>query len=339
MKHLSYWIYFSLNRAVLLLFTLLLLSASTLSEASDKGIYQKPKSADYGLEEVTLIIGVPLDYEERGIQLPDRNECEPNGSQAELCSVFRYGNEYQLLDWIENAQIDGAYLSSVSLQLMEGFSENEFKDHFYVFSAEDEQGYHTVLSAHQGEVLLSDPMGRYKSYLNDLKSGANSQRALLNFRSHLDPSFLSLYKVTQQWVDKNIKKNSDRENLWLSLIDNLQFGESGFSFPSQSNDQIIFSGGITQNCDDQSSRFCFETDKPEHNFLLVRKQAFSEVKSPSLFGLKNFRTVREKIDFKKLCSDEHGTERGLEHVCQFIVDNYKHYKYGANIKRYFRFPL
>ena len=339
MMHLGCWTDFSLNKTLLLFCTLLLLSTTTLSEASDQGIYLAPKSADHGLEKATLIIGVPHDYKERGIQLSDLNECETNGGRERLCKVFRYGNEYQLLDWIENAQIDGAYLSSISLQLMSGFSEKEFKDHFYVFSDDGEHGYHTVLSAHQGGALLSDPKEKYEAYLSDLKSGETNQNAQINFRSHLDPSFLALYKVTQQWIDEKVTGNADKERLWSSLIDSLQFGELGVSAALKNNDQLIFSGDISQNCENQSSIACFKAAEPEHNFLLVRKQALSEEKSPSLFGLINIQGGHEKIDFKKLCSDGNGSKKGLAHVCQFVGDNYKHYKHGANVKRYFRFKI
>lgn len=337
--HLSYWINFSLNKTFLFFFIFLLLSVSTLSEASVQGIYLAPKSADHGLEKVTLIIGVPHDYKERGIVLPVQGRCESNGSGEKLCKVYRYGNEYQLLDWIENAQIDGAYLSSVSLQLINGFSENEFKDHFYVFSAEGEYGYHAVLSSHQGDISLPEPDKRYIAYLNDLSSGKDKQNVQISFRSHLDPSFVSLYKVTQKWIDENIKENAEKERLWVSLINSLQFGESRGFTASESNGQLVFSGSIKQNCDNQSLWFCFEDKKTEHNYLVVRKQALSEKKSPSLFGLTKIQELQEHIDFKALCSNGHGAENGLKHVCQFITDNYKHYKYGANIKRYFRFKI
>ncbi len=307
------------------------------SIAFDEGIYVAPKQVTLERQRATITIGVPDSYRQRGIDLPEGEECEDVGEDSEVCKVYRFGNDYQLLDWLENARIDGAYVSSVMLQLLHNYSRQRFRDHFRAIRLNKSRDYFAVLSATQDGRPVGEPLQYYFSYLESQWNAHENLNGRFRFRSHLDPSLLALYLRTKQWMLDN---TADREQgirnnrqTWQFLIAGLEFGDVYDRMPPVNDAPVIFQGGVETDCNHPLLWTCLDT-QPVDDYLVLRSQVPS-VKLPD--GVED-----EQEDWESNVDEWFRTapdELGLDPVRRFVRMNYRSKRFGATIKRYFRFTI
>ena len=324
----------SVGRLVILLLLMLLPNIGSSAEESFKQIQLVPKQAIGSEENIELVIGVPHDYRQRGIKL-QQPPCKLI-NRRKICLRYAFGTRYQILDWIETAQIQGAYISRISLHLMHRLAQKNFDAYFRLFTVVKHNRYYPELTASRNGNPLNNPLDAYYKVLSALTTGDAPPEFSLEFDTHLDASLFAMYQVTKKWLLDNPPDTDGGEHLWTKLIDGLNF--MGIRDGNAAADKLIFSGKVTASCRDSAQVKCLD-EAGTSDYLVLRKQALGQKPTTEIFG----KHISPNDDGYGSDSDawiaDPGNKLALQPVRAFFARNYLSYRHGSGSSRYFRFKL
>lgn len=301
-----------------------------------------PKSAIFSGKEVTITIGLSHSYASIYSESPNlRLNClYVEGAERRFCATYVFGNDFQLLDWLENGLIDGAVVSPLTLKFLHTSDRQPFKDHFIVarydaFAKKSLANYHIGLSAPQSGDAQKTPLERYQGYLKGLLTDPPVPVNKITIDSHLSPALGLFLVTTNNWLKKQSSSAKQRDQFWRRLFQQTVFT---LSRPTV-NDTNVFSFRSAQ--DSRPSNTYLFSASPVRDYLILRRQAVSEIPLSKFRVLPDDETIGETYqqivpDYLPIPKKELSLPTSLK---KFINDNFTHHQMGSQVRRYFRFTI
>lgn len=175
-------------------------------------------------------IGAPRFYKDTFDQLVDDDkDLALQAAEWTVCPAFSYGNDYQLLDWLENGQIDAAILSEFSAAVLIAGAPDSESPFYYIA---DEWPFATgSLRTHGVSLTLSsgvsDPQttkNSFDSLLKETATGSNKSVGKLLVDSHLSSTFpVLLSYVAERAEFLGIDLDANDGGFWRSFFTSLEF--------------------------------------------------------------------------------------------------------------------
>ena len=95
------------------------------------------------------------------------------------CPAFSYGNDYQLLDWLENGKIDAAIMSEFSAAVLQAGAPDRDSPFYYIadqwpFTAGELRTYGVTLELSSGETNPQNIRSRFRSGMDRAQTSGKS---------------------------------------------------------------------------------------------------------------------------------------------------------------------
>jgi predicted acylesterase/phospholipase RssA len=147
------------------------------------------------------------------------------GIEPTQCHAITTGNEYQLIDWLENGVIDAALLSPFAADLVMQSSTDEALKLFQAtralpFNGLETRAYKVGVEILEDGVRSIEPRAKLDEIL--LAAQAGSTPALIEASSHLDQGFIAFLAYAEERIAA--LKPANRQALWGALLGALRFG-------------------------------------------------------------------------------------------------------------------
>ncbi len=303
-----------------------------------------PKSAIPSGAEVTITIGLPSTY--RAVYGPTpnaRSNCiGANQTRTRLCARYVFGNDFQLLDWLENGRIDGAIVTPLTLKVLHTSGPQPFALHFVLarfdaFANRNLASYHLGLSAKHNSALSTDPLARYHSHLEALMTGNSAPAFKVYIDSHLSPALGLLLTSSGDWLRAQSPSPEQSNQLWRRLLARIVFALPHPEIQAGT----VFNVRVTESC--ASSKIQCLTETPVRDYLLLRSAAIPESFLPRFRVLQNDDPAAIRETYRNVVPDYLPTpnhdEPSATSLRTFIKDNFTPHQIGSQVRRYFRFTI
>ncbi len=175
-------------------------------------------------------IGAPRAYKDVFEQLiADDEPLIPQAAGRKVCPAFSYGNDYQLLDWLENGQIDAAILSEFGAAVVKAGAPDSDSPFYYIadkwpFASGELRKHGVTLELSGGE---SDPQvtrSKFDMLLKEIGTESNTNARKILVDSHLSSTFpVLLSYVADRAEFLNIDVDAENGRFWTSFFSVLEF--------------------------------------------------------------------------------------------------------------------
>ena len=251
------------------------------------------------------------------------------------CQAFATGNEYQLLDWLENGALDAAILSPFAARLAMRSSGNPTLELFQAtrslpFKGGEMPAYRVGLEIAEEGAPSTEPARKFDDLI--LAAAGDKQDAVIDARSHLDQGFIALLAYTEQRVDALGPEKQPA--LWRNLLGTLRFVDA----PAQDNPASIAVRVRTLTADEDAGPGWLDLTGTEalSDVLVYNTRLTSllwEAPPPNASLVASRGTVGRWLD--GLRPDPAAPDVLLE----FVHDNYRAAHAGSRQHRHFRFTV
>ena len=303
-----------------------------------------PKNAIPLGKAVNITIGLPHNYAATYGNTPNRSShcLDLFRSGTRLCARYVFGNDFQLLDWLENGRIDGAVVAPLALKILHTSDRQPFTQHFVIarhdaFTDHNLASYHLGLSAYENGALQSEPRERYHAYLEALLTDTSALADKIILDSHLSPALGLFLSATHDWLQGQSATDEQQEQFWKRLFKRMVFA---LSRPTTS-DATTFAVRATENCDAPTTH-CLSASAV-HDYLLLRRQVAQETLPPEFDALPHDKPTLISDTYQHIVPDylpmpPKGASLQAP-LKAFIEHNYTPHQVGSQVRRYFRFTI
>ncbi len=268
----------------------------------------------------------------------------PATSGAQVCGAIAWGNEYELLSWLENGGVQAAVLPAFVVDVMRADDPTKFERDYFRFPAQAL----TSVPPRVREINLEDGKGvpiaaaheRLQRFYADLRTQARPNASLpsatIQLPNHLSGAVKFLITDAASWASGQNLTGDARDAFFASLINSIHFS---FSTPCGVDNAQPDALRIVEKVRpaDQPDRAL--ATLPEDT-LLVRRQVL--LSAPALVDLvSKARSPASSASpsiglFAPMPQDEKQIGKA---VTAFRDANYRLYQVGESSRRYFRFTL
>jgi len=228
----------------------------------------------------TVRIALPQSYETQNLTC----NMFKNDDNSKNCAKFTMGNDYQVLEWLQNGKVDGAVVSSLMLDLLrrdywEKKNGNEFSRHFIVLDEGDFNGL--ALQAHRYRLQATNQSLQtkeaFEQFLNELLTSSSSHNKRLYLPSHLSPALPQLFEYANKWLSNHSKaKNKD---FWERFLNQIGFYIYNKKLESLKKSKAeIFIITAAENCSDNMQSICLG-ESASKDTLVLRRHAIPNYES------------------------------------------------------------
>lgn len=278
-----------------------------------------------------------------------QNEAVP-GVKAEVCGAVAWGNEYELLSWLENGGVQAAVLPSFVVEVMRSDDPAKFARDFFQFPARSL----TNVPERIREIVVQDGTGgpvsnapeRLREFYAELlaqatvKPGPMPAVSTIQLPNHLSGGVKFLLTDAERWAGSRDLKSNEREAFFSQLINAIHFS---FSAPCGADNTPTDALRLVEQVRTKDSRAEQQVGVvailPEDT-LVVRRQVLlsatalaplvSQAESPGP-------AVSQSVGLFASTVEE---EQKLGTAVTRLRDtNYRRYQVGQASRRYFRFTL
>jgi len=294
-------------------------------------------------KEAVITIGLPNDYAAIYARQAEQgaNCVEPLKPGARLCARYVFGNDFQLLDWLENGHIDGAVAGPITLKLLHLSDRQPFRDHFVV-AAYDAFAKHQPLTRHieVGSTNPDTPQNvarqNFHAFLQALMTASSSPASSVVIDSQLSPAMGVFLLETGSWLKNISATEKQQQQLWQRLLQRIRFSLS----QAAEMDAGDFLFHVTEHC--PASRADCADMPVTRDYLLLRRQALPEKLFPAFQVVANEESVISSLyqdlvpKYLPASSDQQEVPAAL---ADFVRNNYAPQQVGSQVRRYFRFTI
>jgi hypothetical protein len=263
--------------------------------------------------------------------------CASLTADKELCVRFVVGNDYQVLQWFQNGQADGAVLPPLAAHLL---GRNDKRFQIYRTSPIGElklRRYRPTLQASRGGQWLPDPKARLDEWLTTLLAGRDGPQVNVELGSHFSPAFARFVADVNRWLDQRpAEQRKHAVRVWNELVKQLRFTVHGEPRVDPSR-----SGGLTfmllegRDCQRAPTVHCL-SEAELGDVFVVRRQALPPHLST---GTDTPRADGGEANFLDWLRDAKNLPRDGRELGSFASGNYVAESTGSRARYRFLFTL
>jgi len=194
----------------------------------------------------TLRIALGQSYQE---QLNNFDSCHDKP-----CTNFTVGNDYQRLEWLQNGKVDGAIISSITLNLLHRDWQEDFLEHFIVWDKVEFKG----ISRQTQHYQLQAKQDTFEQFLNQLLVASNKpHKPTIYLPSHLSPALPQLFEYVATWLGDRVTNSQ----FWENFINQIGFyihNDTLDALHQRSADEPIFVITPVKACSEQMPSICLK---------------------------------------------------------------------------------
>ncbi len=272
-------------------------------------------------------------------------------SQAQVCGAIAWGNEYELLSWLENGGVQAAVLPAFVVDVMQADDPAKFARDYFRFPAQALKNVPArvrVIALEDGAAVpIKDARERLRKFYADLYTQAQSTSAknasnptpTIELPNHLSGGVKFLIADAASWANAQNLNSDARETFFASLIGAIHLS---FSAPCGTDSAQPVALRITETV--LATGTAGQPDGvlatlPEDT-LLVRRQVLLGAPTLAALVAKAAPPMSGASPSAGLFAATMDDEQRLgKAVTAFRDANYRRYQVGQVSKRYFRFTL
>jgi len=300
--------------------------------------------ACHELGKPVVTVGLPKAYEGGVHEFVEASEDILSAvARWNVCPAFAYGNDYQILDWLENGKVDAAVVSPFAAAILKipraDSSETRYQmSEAWPFDRGGLNHYNVGIVFDKSRLRDENAGLFYDTFLRDLgNSDAQASRILLS--SHWSVALPVLLSYTSERFEELGYDEEWAEQVgWRSFMQHLEFTINS-NQPELSSEPVLASVSLLLFTDDE-----FDADTT----LQISQNSFQDVfvyrqRQEKLFDqLQNFTLPSFDPQTVKLwLSNGEGEDTPVpeDYLSQFLDKNFSVHEIGSHENRHFRFGL
>ncbi len=193
-------------------------------------------------EKPVINVGAPYSYRRAFDEMIDTGQdIAPQIADWSACPAFAYGNDYQVLDWLENGQLDAAIMSEFAAAVLDSGQVGRTTKLYHIakrlpFPDSELATYDVRLTLSDQSIDSENAAAEIRAMLSPGANGKSPRDKKIVIDSHLSPAFpVLLQYVSEQVTDAVLMSDAEKEReFWNAFLETLEFriaGNSGVSKP------------------------------------------------------------------------------------------------------------
>lgn len=313
-----------------------------------------PTSVYAEADQVVWRLGLPHRYHAAVQKMSTDIHCGKGSDLNGVKMQVALGNDYQVLDWLENGKIEGGVIPLGSLMLLMEHQEPNAPDYLDSddgsFIGVPLPQYVLSIRMNRAGVWQADPEAKYTEFLDSIlrqvkdknpqeKQAKDKNRQNIYVSSHLSAGLPVLLHYTDGLLnERKDLTRSQRRDFWKSFIEHIRFrltsGGEGMQLGRQS---AFFEVKPSKDCSGDTSACLTDTDTRLQDVLVIHQQAVSACSFPSDRSddaRKGFRQFWLQLE-----RPPDDTGKAVHPITAFFTKNYSVEELGSRTRRHFRFTI
>lgn len=192
-------------------------------------------------EKPIINVGAPHSYRRTFDEMINtEQDVAPQIANWAVCPAFAYGNDYQVLDWLENGQLDAAIMSEFAAAVLDSGQVGRTTKLYHIakqlpFPDGELATYDIRLTLSDQSIDSENVAAEVSAMLSLIANGTLAMDQKIVIDSHLSPAFpVLLQYVSEQMAGAELMSDTIKHDFWNAFLETLEFriaSNSGVSKP------------------------------------------------------------------------------------------------------------